>query len=363
MDPTLYSPVFLYFTTFISSILILQYTNSPDFHLQEKKNNLILPLFICIFLVLWLGFRPVHAIFGDTVNYAWSYNLSKSYDFTIDWNKEWIWEFLTKFCKSLNLSVNTYFAIIEAGYILSAFWAIVRFVPNNPLLGMIFIWSSLMFFVFGTNGLRNGLACHIILLAFSYLLDSKYTIGCLICLIAFGIHKSTILPIVSFLLGFIFKNKVEYAIYIWLLSIPFSLVAGGAATSFFASLGFDDRMSNYTDVNTDMSLFSNTGFRWDFLFYSSFPVIMAWYVCIRRQISDSWYNVICITYCLCNAFWILVIRASYSNRFAYLSWFIYPLVIAYPLINLPVWNDQDRKTGLILLAYSGFTFFMNIVYW
>ena len=90
---------------------------------------------------------------------------------------------------------------------------------------------------------------------------------------------------------------------------------------------------------------------------------MAWYVCIKRQISDNWYNALCTVYCLCNAFWIIVIRSSFSNRFAYLSWFLYPIMIAYPLVNLPVWNDQDRKTGQILLAYCGFTVFMQLIYW
>jgi FtsH-binding integral membrane protein len=90
---------------------------------------------------------------------------------------------------------------------------------------------------------------------------------------------------------------------------------------------------------------------------------MGWYICVKRKIQDNWYNVICMTYCLCNAFWIMVIRSAYSNRFAYLSWFIYPIVIAYPLINLPVWEDQDRKTGWILLAYVVFTAFMLTIIW
>jgi hypothetical protein len=59
----------------------------------------------------------------------------------------------------------------------------------------------------------------------------------------------------------------------------------------------------------------------------------------------------------------MVIRSSFSNRFAYLSWFIYPLVIAYPLANLPVWKEQDQKIGVILLAYCGFTLFMEVIYW
>ncbi len=113
----------------------------------------------------------------------------------------------------------------------------------------------------------------------------------------------------------------------------------------------------------DMSQFSREGFRWDFLLYSTVPIVMGWYICVKRKIQDNWYNVICTVYCLCNAFWIMVIRSAFSNRFAYLSWFIYPIVIAYPLINLPVWEDQDRKTGIILLAYAGFTFFMLTFIW
>ena len=59
----------------------------------------------------------------------------------------------------------------------------------------------------------------------------------------------------------------------------------------------------------------------------------------------------------------MVIRASFSNRFAYLSWFIYPLVMAYPLLRMNLWEDQDRKTSLILFAYSGFLFFMFFIYY
>ena len=90
---------------------------------------------------------------------------------------------------------------------------------------------------------------------------------------------------------------------------------------------------------------------------------MAWYVCVKHQIRDNWYDVICTTYCLCNAFWIMVIRAAFSNRFAYLSWFLFPVVIAYPLVNLPIWEDQDRKTGWILIVYSGFSAFMLTFVW
>ena len=171
------------------------------------------------------------------------------------------------------------------------------------------------------------------------------------------------LPIVAIVVGLFLIKDVKVSIEFWLLSILVSLVAGDTVTSFLASLTFDDRLSSYTSSDTDMSQFSSTGFRWDFLLYSAMPVCMAWYVCVKRQIQDNWYNALCVTYCLCNAFWIIVIRSSFSNRFAYLSWFLYPLMIAYPLVNLPVWKDQDQKIGLILLSYCGFTLFMQFIYW
>lgn len=363
MDPHLYFPLFLTFVGILSISTAFRYIGSSNYALQEEQHSLAVPLLLCIFLVIWLGYRPAHYIFGDTINYAYGYRRLIPGATEINWNSEWVWEWITITCKSLNLSVEAYFAVAETGYILSILWAVNKFTPTNPMLGIIFVISSLMFYQFGVNGVRNGLACHLVLLAFALALESKYIPSIIIGLAAFGIHRSVMLPIAAFAVGFLYKNKVKYALYIWLLSIPLSLVLGGSAINFFASLGFDDRMTSYTNGSNDMDVFSSTGFRWDFLLYSFFPILMIWYVCIKRKIVDYWFNILSITYCLSNAFWVMVITASYSNRFAYLSWFMYPIIIAYPLINLPLWNDQDRKTGLILLAYSGFSLFMNTIFW
>lgn len=60
----------------------------------------------------------------------------------------------------------------------------------------------------------------------------------------------------------------------------------------------------------------------------------------------------------------MVIRSSFSNRFAYLSWFLYPVVIAYPLIESHVFgNRQNTAIACVLLLYVGFTLFMNLLYW
>lgn len=128
-------------------------------------------------------------------------------------------------------------------------------------------------------------------------------------------------------------------------------------TTMFAGLGFDDRLSYLTDY--DIGMFSHTGFRWDFLLYSMMPIVLGYYVVIKRGIQDRTYTILLNTYTLANAFWVMVIRANYSNRFAYLSWFMYPIVLAYPLLRLDVWGDmQGKRLKQIMLAHIGFTWFM-----
>ena len=184
---------------------------------------------------------------------------------------------------------------------------------------------------------------------------------------ALGVHRSTMLPSAAAIVSVYFIKDTKIALRFWMASIVISLVAGPLVEQFFGALGFDDRLTSYSQRQMDAAYmeknFSHTGFRWDFLLYSAMPVAMIWYVAKRRRFNDKTFSMIANTYLLCNAFWIMVIRASFSNRFAYLSWFMYPVVFYYPLLRMNLWEDQDRKTALILFLYSSFTFFMFFIYY
>jgi hypothetical protein len=171
-----------------------------------------------------------------------------------------------------------------------------------------------------------------------------------------------LLPTFAFILVQFYNKPKTYLVF-WLLCIPLSLAAGGFWESFFASLGFqDERLSYLTDGNINDDEFAYTGFRWDFLLYSATGVFAGWYYIVKRDFSDPIYFKLFNIYLFANGFWILVIRANFSNRFAYLSWFMLALVIVYPLLKKEILEeDQNRKLGWILLVYFGFTFFMNVV--
>ena len=108
--------------------------------------------------------------------------------------------------------------------------------------------------------------------------------------------------------------------------------------------------------------YTKTGFRWDFLLYSFMPILLGWYVIFKKKVINSTYQLLLGTYIFANAFWIMVIRAEFSNRFAYLSWFLYPIVLAYPLLKFKLWpKTQGQKTAMIMFAHLAFTLIMVFI--
>lgn len=361
-------PVYLYSTVFLYSVIILtfiSFTTIPKSYVGIKHgvNDFMPAMLICIVYAMWLGGRPISGIyFGDTPTYAQFFNLIQA-GYIPDFEGEWAWNHLMYVCAQF-MDVSAFFTIVAAGYFGFTLWACRRLTPNNVLVSLLFCLGAFSFYTYGTNGIRNGLACSLILLYLSYLGGTKKDkiIAAAIAFVAFNIHHSTGLPILMSVISLFFIRSFKWAYTFWILSILISLVAGGAVTSFFASLGFDERVS-YLQATMDSDTFRHTGFRWDFLIYSMMPIILGYYIIYKRGIRNATYEVLLNTYTLSNAFWVMVIRANYSNRFAYLSWFMYPIVLAYPLLKLDIWGDlQGKRLKQIMLAHVGFTWFMSTIY-
>lgn len=322
-------------------------------------------LTICLIYALWLGARPISGrYFGDTSTYAYTFDtIQRTYsDYTRD--GEWIWNNFMYYCSGI-MDVNAFFTLVDIGYFGFTLWGCKRLTPNNVLISFLFCLGSLSFYSYGTNGIRNGLACSIILLAIAFFSGNKRDkiISALLAFVAFNIHHTTALPILMTIVSSFFIKSFKWAYTFWILSILISLVAGSAVTALFAALGFDDRVS-YLTAEIEDGTFSHTGFRWDFLIYSMMPIVLGYYVVIKHGIKDKTYLLLLNTYTLSNAFWVMVIRANYSNRFAYLSWFMYPIVLAYPLLKLDIWGDEQGKhLKQIMAAHIGFTWFMKTFYW
>lgn len=361
-------PSYLYSTVFLYSVIVLTFLSWKTVRkrfasIKRGSNNWWLALTICAVYAIWLGERSDFANFGDSYTYSHSFYLMQAGQPPQD-SGEWIWSHFMYWCAQ-RMNVHDFFLIVEIGYFGFTFWACKRFAPNNVLVALLFCMGAFSFYTYGVNGIRNGLACSMVLTALSYVEGGTKNkiIAAALAFVAINIHRSTALPILMSVISLCFIRSFKWAYTFWILSIFISLVAGGAITSLFAGMGFDDRLS-YLTAEQEMGVFSRTGFRWDFLLYSMMPIVLGYYVVIRRGIRSKTYELLLNTYTLSNAFWVIVIRANYSNRFAYLSWFMYPLVLAYPLLRMNIWGKvQGVRLKEIMFAQIFFTWFMQTIYW
>lgn len=361
-----YHPIFLYLVLTLTFIACCRTYQMSYMVINRPRSwvSIIPPFLLCLILAIFIGGRPVYGgYFGDTYIYTHTFRLMSLNLNPPEAEGEWVWNQFMYFCAH-RMDVSQYLTIICLGYFGFTLWACQRFAPNNVWIMVLFNLVAFSFFSYGTNGIRNGLACAITLVAISYLVAERrnLVIACTLAFIAINIHRSTSLPLLmAFVSAYCIKSfKVAYTF--WILSIVISLVAGGAVTSFFAGLGFDDRVS-YLQAEASSEVFRHTGFRWDFLLYSMMPIVLGYYIVMRRGIRNATYELLLNTYTLSNAFWVMVIRANYSNRFAYLSWFMYPMVLAYPLLKINVWDKrQGEALSLIMFMHAAFTWFMSTIY-
>ena len=148
-------------------------------------------------MILFLGLRPVSYHFGDTINYAASYRDLQFGITTYDPDaSDWLFYWFMGRASQI-MSINMFFLIIEIGYIGCTLWACKRLMRNNVWVALLMNLVAFSFYSYGINGIRNGLACSIMLVAFSYILGSNRDkiIAAILCFCAYNIHHSMALPI------------------------------------------------------------------------------------------------------------------------------------------------------------------------
>ncbi|HJS00828.1 MAG TPA: EpsG family protein [Flavobacterium sp.] len=337
-------------------ITFLRSKSSAITHSKTIKFNQILAVLVLVFTIVYMGFRPISGrYFGDMGMYAHSfgrYQMGRPLELTGDV----FFNTFMKFCSAI-MTVEMFFLVCTLLYVLPLWLACKKWFKEYHFYAFLALVTSFSFWAYGTNGIRNGIATSVFLFAIS---RDKMLYKVLFLMLAFGVHKSILIPTVALGLTYFYADPKKY-FFAWLLCIPVSLVSGSFWEGLFAGLIEDDRTSYLTAGNVNGDNFSSTGFRWDFLIYSASAVYCAFFFIFKKEFQDKKYNQLVCVYLIANAFWILVIRANFSNRFAYLSWFLMGIVIVYPFLTKIQLKNQHRILGLVLLAYFGFTFLMNVI--
>ncbi|WP_299252433.1 EpsG family protein [uncultured Aquimarina sp.] len=358
-------PLENYFGLYINILLIITlfcFLNSAVLPISSGKNLLFTNLvgyFILFSVILYLGLRPISGrYFGDTIIYSryFQYYVTGG-DITSD--KDVFFHIFMKFCSAF-MNVHGFFTLCVFLYVFPLYTISKRFFKEYWFYCFFMFVVSFSFYTYGVNGIRNGLATSFFLWGISY--HKKKVIMGLFFLLSVSFHKTMFLPVIAFVITYFYSNPKSFLIG-WLVCIPLSLLLSSVWISFFSSLGFaDDRLSGYLTSQAEEGTFSSTGFRWDFLFHSAFAVFAGWYFIFKKQFKDKLYSRLLVTYLICNGFWILIIKANFSNRFAYLSWFMMGLIIIYPFLKKESFVKHHLMTGKVMTVYFSFTYLMYYLY-
>ena len=351
----MYYLVLAYFLIAVLTFSI-KYTALPNktvyYYSAKVIGNILL-----IFSIFYIGLRPISGQFIDMTTYNGIFEyLQGSSNFPSDINSDKLfWYYVYSISKLFD--ANIFFFITALLYILPMYWVSKYNFKKLWFFSFFSFITAFSFFSYGTNGIRNGLATSIFLLAFS---TNKKLFQGLWLLVAYFIHGSMLIPIVAFVLSSLYR-KTNRLIAFWLLCIPISLLFGSSIQNFFA-LFISDERTGYLTASANDEYAYISGFRWDFIAYSASAIIIGWYSKKRLNLIDRRYDLIFGTYLIANAIWILVINASFSNRFAYLSWFLMPLVAIYPALKNYQVYFKDGFLILITVFYFSFTLLMTIIY-
>lgn len=362
LNPEYYYTVYLTVITIFTIVISSRYSKLPDSRLSNKVRTSYIPaLFLTIAMILFIGLRPKHRVFVDMSNYNASFEFlrGQTFEFNPDATNR-IFDNFMYYMATNDYDIALFFFLIAVVYFGGIYLASKKLFPSDTLYAMIIYLAAFSTFSYGTNGIKAGAAAVIFLCAIGY--SKSKTICLLLLLVAIGVHHSMIMPVVAFIVCYFYRNPKVYLVG-WFASL---VIAIAHITYFQYLLGglADESGAGYLTLE-DVSAYALfiTGFRLDFVIYSFFPVAVGYYAIFKHGYKSQFYNWIYCTYLLANSVWMLCMYANFTNRIAYLSWFMLPVVLIYPFFDKLFIENQYRKLNLVAWGHLGFTIMMEVVYY
>lgn len=316
----------------------------------KKKNIPSIPNSFTILLsslvVLFIGLFPKENS-ADKRQYAAMFNNINE----ITPSKDIGWYYYVYLLNKL-LHIELFFFFVTALLYLTGYYFFYKSIISKQYLFYIFLatFGSLGFLAYGVNTIRAGLSLSLLLFSFSK--KNNKMLFLILITISPLIHKS-ILLIATALIITNFIKKSNFYLFIWLFAFVISSMNINLIndiSNLFSEV--DSRVGQYMTLEKN-ELYIKSGFRLDFIVYSLYPILLGYYYIFISGFKDAVYKRLFNTYILLNAFWLLVIRIPYGDRFAYLSWFLLPFLITYPLLSFnKIKNKKLKLSFSILLIIS-----------
>lgn len=349
-----YLYIYLFLITFLTLLIVRDRRN------LQLRENLSSSVLLCLVLILFIGLRPPYGgYFGDSANYANSWGVKEWQGWS--WNTENIlFDNFYVWMGSIFPDTTFFFILNAIVYFVCILVACRKLFPSNTFAVYLVYLAALSTYSYATNGIKAGSAAALFLVALAY--RDKIRISILFLLLSWGVHHSMQLPVAAYVLTLFFKDK-KWFFYGWGICLLMAIVHVSFFQNLFAGLT-DDKGAEYLMTSADEAWGGKIGFRIDFVIYSAMPVVMGYYVKFEYKLKDRFYDLLLNIYLTTNGVWALCMYAEFTNRIAYLSWFIYPILLIYPCYAIQDSSHPivvNRKN--IVLCHLGFTLFMQLIYY
>lgn len=356
----LYYTIYLVIITFMT--LIHLSSNRYAFAITIKKIQVYPTLLFTVLMTLFIGFRPISDVFADMPGYAMAMVDRRFEGLPITWDSNYLFQPMMAYLSSIGASERTPIIILAIINFGCTFVAIRKMFPKDVFLAMLVFFGAFSTFGAATNGLKAGCAAAMFLIAIAY--REKWIVSILFLFASMGFHHSMQLPIAAFILCYFFKKTKIYLLF-WGLCLLLSIAHVTTFMGLFADFT-DEHGADYLLTSAD-SIYSEfggkTGFRYDFVLYSVIPIFIGLIALFKKKIHSVNYQFILNVYLLINAIWMICMYASYTNRIAYLSWLLYPVLLIYPFLNMKWGKSSNKILHYIVLGHLAFTLFMHIIYY
>lgn len=310
---------------------------------------------LCILLILGIACCP-----GGWGSDKWRYETMFVHAEELSFTKDIFWQYYNLLANYLLGDVFLFFLFTAAFYVLSNYQFVRTYVDKDNRMYLLLLMAvSLGFYGYGMNTIRAGVALGFFLLALSK--RNNVTIFVILSVFSVGFHKSLLIPLAAYLLSSCCK-QTKYYLYLWIAMLICSALNITIVSDFIQSSfsEYDNRVSEYL-LATKSKLYVKAGFRVDFIVYSLFPIVIGYYYIFKRNFVDSFYIRIFNTYLIINSFWLLIIRIPFTDRFAYLSWFLTPFILAYPLLQQQILKGQVVKLSGIIFIMASVNFILSVM--
>ena len=351
-----YQTVYLLFVLFLTVLAFIRYNSTDPLASREYNNDSELAFALTTVMILFIGLRPVSTVFADMPGYYYAMLDHRYEQDSLSISGNFLFVLMMRSMSSIGAPPQMAIIVLAFINFFFTFLAAKKMFPVNVFVTMLIFFASFSTFSYATNGLKAGCASALFLCALAY--RDNWKVFVLFLIASFGFHHSMELPIAVFLCCYFYKNTNFYLVF-WLACL---LIAASHITF------FQNFFANFTDDHGAKYLLGGNygergGFKLDFIIYSVAPIIIRQYLVNNKNyIPSEEYTFIFNVYVLTNAIWLLCMYASYTNRIAYLSWCIYPIVLIYPFLKGEKSDVKFEAFPLVLLGNLFFTLFMAFVY-